>query len=223
MNGKHQGSVCILSQASRPHRAGALVLMACALCLVGSAARAQQPAPPVQDSTGDHTPPPKKYVPADVSQQLALAKDAKARTKLSLELSEQRLVRAATHTSAEQYEAAGRELGIYQAIVDDAIRYVQDNVKKDGKRRDLFKRMELALRAHVPRIETVRRMTPSEDAVHVKDCIEFVRNARAEALNSFYDDTVIRIPTGKNEKPLNPGAGPKSTSLDAPEKKPEQR
>ena len=218
MNGEHHRAVFVLSQAFRLVRRRALVLLVCAVCPLG-VARAQQQRPVLTD---DQTPPPMKYVPEETRQQLSLEKDAKARTKRSIELAEERLQRAAAQTTAERYEAAGRELGVYQAIVQDAIRYIQENVKKDGKRRDLFKRMELSLRAHMPRIETIRRTTPSEDAVHVKSCMDFVRSARVEALNSFYDDTVIRMPEAKNDKPLGGGSNAKGASLDAPEKKPEQ-
>jgi hypothetical protein len=215
VKGKQDITVSTLSQMFGVRGARALLIFACALCLSAAVRAAQNPAP-----ADDPTPPPKIYVPEEVRQQLSASKDAKARTKLSLTLSEERLQRAATHTSAEQYEAAGRELGIYQAIVEDAIRHIQNHVKKDGQRRDLFKRMELTLRAHMPRIETLRRMTPSEDAVHIRGCMDFVRDARVEALNSFYDDTVIRVPTRKNESPLKEGNNPQGTSLDAPEKKP---
>jgi hypothetical protein len=37
-------------------------------------------------------------------------------------------------------------------------------------------------------------MTPAEHAVHVKAICEYARNARSEALNAFYGDTVIREP-----------------------------
>lgn len=219
MNGEHHRAVFVLSKTFRLIRARSLVLLVCVLCpvVVARAQQQQNPDPPI-----DYTPPPMKYVPEETRQQLSLEKDAKARTKRSLELAEERLERAAAQTSSEQYEAAGRELGIYQAIIQDAIRYIQESVKKDGKRRDLFKRMELSLRAHMPRLETIRRTTPSEDAIHVKSCMDFVRGARVEALNSFYDDTVIRMPETKSEKPRNEGSNAKGASLDAPQKKPEQ-
>ncbi|HEV2706502.1 MAG TPA: hypothetical protein VGV59_11295 [Pyrinomonadaceae bacterium] len=192
-------------------------------CLVSAAAvtyaQPQQSQPSI--ATDDPSPPPVRYIPEDLRQQLSLAKDASARNKLSLQLAEESLHRAATHTASERYEAAGRELGVYQAIIEDAVRNVKENVRKDGKRRDLFKRMELTLRAHMPRIETLRRITPSEEAVHVKACMEFVREARVEALNSFYDDTVIRMP--KESESAGSTTDGKGSSPDASKKKPEQR
>jgi hypothetical protein len=197
-----------------------LLLLVLVVSVAASAhAQPQQPQPAI--STDDPSPPPVRYIPEEVRQQLSLAKDAGARNKMSLQLAEESLHRAATHTASERYEAAGRELGVYQAIIEDAVRNVKDNVRKDGKRRDLFKRMELTLRSHMPRIETIRRITPSEEAVHVKACMEFVREARVEALNSFYDDTVIRTP--KESESAGSTTDAKGSSPDDSKKKPEQR
>lgn len=198
-----------------------LLLLVCfaSAALVAHAQPQQPPQPAI--STDEPSPPPVRYIPEDARQQLATAKDASARNKLSLQLAEESLHRAATHTASERYEAAGRELGVYQAIIEDAVRNVKESVRKDGKRRDLFKRMELTLRSHMPRIETLRRITPSEEAVHVKACMEFVREARVEALNSFYDDTVIRTP--KESESDGSTTEAKAASPDASKKKPEQR
>lgn len=223
MNGKSTHTVFVLSQLSGRSMRRLLILGVCLLCLAsGIRAGQQQHAQPSPDTPSDQAPPPMKYVPDEARRQLSLAKDAKARTRLSLALADEQIHRAATFTTSEQYEAAGRELGIYQAIIEDAIRYVQQGVSKRDKQRDLFKYMELSLREHMPRIETIRRITPSEDAVHVKACMDFVRSARVEALNSFFDDTVIRLPAAKNEKPSGEGSKAQGTSLTAPEKKPEQ-
>ena len=53
----------------------------------------------------DVTPPPVKYVPADLSAQLAQAKDRKARLKLTIEMSERRLTNAATFTASATVHA----------------------------------------------------------------------------------------------------------------------
>lgn len=177
-------------------------------------------AQPSQDERPpDAAPPPLKYIPSEDGARLnAEGDDLKDRTKLSLELAEARLHRAAGRTSAGDYIAAGTELGIYQALIADAIRFLQqkgtrkDNGSIDNKTRDLFKRLELTLRNHAPRIETIRRITPSDEAYNVKEAYEFVRNARAEALNSFYDDTVIR--DAPKEKTKSPGDGRNNSASD---------
>lgn len=169
--------------------------------------------------------PPLRYVPDDVRRQLDTeARDVKARTKLALQLAEDRLARASAASEADRFEDCTNELGVYEAIVADTIRYVQTSGRTGNKLRDTFKRIELTLRAHVPRIETLRRGLPAAHAVYAKATIEFVRVQRDQALSSFYDDTVIPEPirpaaasaagvrTGATAHPVGDG-----------EKKPEQR
>ncbi|MGB8507844.1 MAG: hypothetical protein WCD76_05530 [Pyrinomonadaceae bacterium] len=181
------------------------------------AARSPQQGP-VTHASEDVAPPPMKFVPAEIRAQLDAERDLKGRTRLSLELADQRLARAASETTSERYVQAGSELGIYQAVVEDAIRFLNRTGKVKNKSRDLFKRIELALRSHMPRLETIRRNTPSAYAVHVKEALEFVRESRTEALNSFYDDTVLRepqTPPAQTETPTGDdrakGAQPPST------------
>lgn len=208
-----------------PHRARALVMcVACVLAVCafsGSEARAQ---PSQQNERPpDAAPPPLKYIPSEDGARLnAASDDLKDRTKVSIELAEERLHRAAGRTSAGDYIAAGTELGIYQAIIADAIRFLQqkgtrkNNGAIDNKTRDLFKRLELTLRNHAPRIEIIRRITPSDEAYNVKEAYDFVRAARAEALNSFYDDTVLR----DKDQPKSPGSQQNKSASDP---KPENR
>ena len=116
------------------------------------------------------------------------------------------------------------ELGVYEAIVADTMHFVQASGRTGNKLRDTFKRIELALRAHVPRIETLRRGLPAAHAVYAKATIEFVRAERDQALSAFYDDTVIPEPVRPMDKTA---AGVRAGSAAHPvpdgEKKPEQR
>lgn len=132
-----------------------------------------------------------KFVSRSERTQLSAARDAKARTRSAVTLAEARLTRAEQLTAGQQFEAASAELGIYQGLVEDALAYL-DGVAEKKKSRDIYKHLELSLRAHCSRIEAIRRMTPAEYAVHVKAICEHARNARAEALNAFYGDTVVR-------------------------------
>lgn len=156
------------------------------------AANAQDPKP--LDQTA---PPPAKVITREERSQLNQSKDEKARIKLSIELAETHLANAERHTSLQQYEGAATEAGMYWALIEDALGFMKSVDRKGNKRRDLYKRLELALRAHGPRWATMRRNTPAEYAVWIKELEEFARNGRTEALNSFYDNTVIR---GGSEK-----------------------
>jgi hypothetical protein len=156
------------------------------------AANAQDPKP--LDQTA---PPPAKVITREERSQLNQAKDEKARIKLSIELAETHLANAELQTSQQQFEGAATEAGKYWALIEDALDFMKTVDRKGNKRRDLYKRLELSLRAHGPRWATMRRNTPAEYAVWIKELEEFARNGRTEALNSFYDNTVIR---GGSEK-----------------------
>ena len=156
------------------------------------AANAQDPRPIDQTA-----PPPAKVITREERSQLNQSKDEKARIKLSIELAETHLANAESHTSQQQYEGAASEAGKYWALFEDALGFMKTVDRKGNKRRDLYKRLELSLRAHGPRWASMRRSTPAEYAVWIKEIEEFARNGRTEALNSFYDNTVIR---GGSEK-----------------------
>lgn len=175
-------------------RSGPVILLFVALFV--PAVNAQDPRP--LDQTA---PPPAKVISREERSQLNQSKDDKARVKLSIELAETHLANAENQTSQQQFEGAAAEAGMYWALIEDALNYMKTVDRKGNRRRDLYKRLELTLRAHGPRWATIRRSTPAEYAVWIKEIEEFARNGRTEALNSFYDNTVIR---GGSEKSSNP-------------------
>lgn len=190
-------------------------VVACAAFCAGEA-RAQGPVAPTDEK--DPAPPPMKFIPGETRARLANEKDIKARTRLSLELAEARLSSAEAHTQAERYDAAGAELGIYQALISDAVNFIQKTGRRDNKARDNFKRIDLALRQHTTRIEKLRRNTPAQSAVHVQAALDFVRQSRTDALESFYGDTVLRETTIQEQKaPTDQRA---TSAPPEPEKKP---
>lgn len=149
-------------------------------------------------------PPPLRLVPRDERTQLEAARDAKARTRLSVELAEARLMRAEAMTQSQQFESASRELGIYQGILDNTLLFLKEQ-KDQKKLRDIYKRFEITLRSHGIRLETIRRTTPSEYAFNIKTITDHTKNLRGEALNGFYGDTVIRDFSDEEEKALEAG------------------
>jgi len=197
--------------------------LACVAACVMIAAQGQQQGPVIQGGE-DTSPPPLKYIPSEIRSQLDGERDLKDRTRLSLELADQRLARAAEDTTAERFDQAGGDLGVYQAVVEDAIHFLRSSGKVRNKTRDLFKRVELTLRTHMPRLETIRRNTPSVYAVHVIETIEFVRQSRTDALNSFYDDTVLpESPDRKEGSPRDEHAKDTPASRTEKDKKPQPR
>ncbi len=154
-------------------------------------------------------PPPLKFISRVERTQLDSAKDPKARLRAALELAESHLVVAETKTSGHDYDAAASGVGRYWAMIEDALAYLKTLKSDSNKTRDLYKRLELTLRAHGPRLSAIRRGTPNEYAVWIKDVEDYARKGRTEALNSFYGNTVVHdgkpAPTQKSApKTLNP-------------------
>ena len=180
----------------RPSRAAGLSARALALAalvaLSCGAARAQDAAAPQQQR--EEGPPPLRYLPEDVRRRFEAERDLKARARLGMEIAEERLALAARFADEDRFEAATGEIGIYEAVVEDTVRYLRQSGRVNNKLRDIFKRVEITLRSHVTRLESIRRALPERHAVHLKNAIEFVRDHRDLALGAFYDDTVIREP-----------------------------
>ena len=188
-------------------------------------AQAQEGAAPQQPQREDG-PPPLRYVPPDVRQRLDGAKDAKTRARLSMEIAEERLIRAAQLAGEDKFAASTAEIGIYEAVVEDTVRtlHASNPGRANNKLRDIFKRVEITLRSHVTRLESIRRVLPERHAVYLKDAIDFVRDRRDQALGAFYSDSVIREPR-LNEQPTPQGerANSFTSAQPAPEKKPDQK
>ncbi len=144
---------------------------------------------PVQDQT---PPPPLKIISRLERTQIDQSKDAKARVRTTLDLALVRLGEVEAQTSQHEYAAALAGAGRYWALMEDLFGYLKTMKSDSNKTRDLYKRIELALRAHGPRLSAIRRGTPSEFSFWMKELEDFARNGRTEALNSFYGHTVFR-------------------------------
>ena len=138
------------------------------------------------------TPPPMRFVARDDRSQLTISKDAKARVRLTIELAEARLVHMESLTSHKEFEKASEVLGTYLGLIEDAMRFIGGMPREKNSTRDLYRRLDIALRAQIPRLAVMRRDTPSAYAIHLKTAEEFARNTRTEALESFYGHTVLR-------------------------------
>lgn len=163
-------------------------------------------------------PPPLKIISREERARIDAADDSKARLRTTLEFANLHLAKAEVLTSEHNFENATAELGKYEALIDDALNYLSPMVRDKNKTRDLYKRLELALRAHGPRLTAIRRSTPLEYAVWIKALEEFAREGRTEALNSFYGQTVFREPRKKTEE--TPPDKPIKNNASAPERRP---
>ena len=183
----HQASI-ILAQ----------VIAACGLVTCALGQPAQGPRLPA--------PPPMRFVSRTERSQLDAAKDPKSRLRSTIKLAEDRLVRAESLTTQKAYEEASMELGGYLGLIGDLRAFIATLVRDKGSTRDMYKHLEIAVRLHIPRIAVMRRSTPASYALHLKDAEEYVKDTRAEALDSFYGHSVLREPSP--EKSPTPKAPP---------------
>jgi hypothetical protein len=159
-------------------------------------------------------PPPFKMIVKEEREQIELSKDASKRLKLTIEFAAAHLTIAEQHTAQGNFEAAQTEVGMYNALLENVRMFMRTFKRDSNKTRDLYKRLELSMRAHGPRLTAMRRITPLEFAVWIKQVEDYAREMRTEALNSFYGHTVVSEPKNSdksNEKPKEvPSPTPKS-------------
>ena len=157
-------------------------------------------------------PPPVRVIPKEERAQLQAETDAKNRLKLTMQFATAHLDTAERHTAQSNFEQASAEVGIYHALIEDALNRLAALKRDSTRTRDTYKRLELALRAHGPRLTAMRRITPIEFAVWIKKAEDFAREGRTEALNSFYGHTVVKekSATEKPDEKPTPTPGPKT-------------
>jgi hypothetical protein len=156
-------------------------------------------------------PPPLRVIPKQDRVQLTEAKDAKARLRKTVELAQIHLQHAEQFTAEQKFEEALTELGGYAGLIEGALHFIGEMNHERTRTRDLYKQLELYLRADGPRLTSMRRVTPLEYAIRIKEVEDFARDGRAEALDSFYSDTVLRDGNKKkpdDEKPKPSGTKP---------------
>ena len=142
-----------------------------------------------------------RFVSRDERSQLTATKDSKARLRATIELAEIHLGRAEESTLLKRFDQASEEVGRYLGLIDDARVVLGALDRNKNSTRDLYRRFDIALRAHVPRLAVLRRTTPADYAGHIKAAEEFARDARTEALDSFYGHSVLREDAGAQKKP----------------------
>jgi hypothetical protein len=210
--------------AARRRQTYWLLILLTLTAVASGEARAQEADAPQQQQLRYEGPPPLRYLPQEVRGRLEAERDPKARAKLGMLIAEECLNRAEQFADQDQFVAATGQVGVYEAVVADTIGFLHKPGRANNKQRDIFKRVEITLRSHVTRLESIRRELPSQHAVYLRDAIDFVRDHRDKALGAFYDDNVIREP---HRPAQTTAAGERATSSapaqPADEKKPDQR
>lgn len=145
-----------------------------------------------------------KYVSREERNALDLVSDPKARTRKEIGLADLRLTRAEQYTNQGKFVLASEEFGCYAALIEDILGYIGQMDSDKGRTRDLYRHVDIALRAHIPRLVVMRRTTPLEYAMNIKAAEEYARDARTRALESFYGHGVVRENPEKDKKPERP-------------------
>jgi hypothetical protein len=186
---------------------GKLVLLSVLFILCAGVVFAQEPQPTPQP-TPLMAPPPLQTIPKEERTQINGATDPKQRVRITIEFAGTHLTTAEKLTAQSNYEEASREVGTYNAIIQNLLTFLADQKRDSNKTRDMYKRLELALRGDGPRLTAMRRTTPLEFAVWIKKVEDFARESRTEALNSFYGHTVVREPESNQKASEKPKESP---------------
>ena len=179
------------------HISSVLLFMAAIFILPNSGYA--QPALPQLSS-----PPPMRFVLAGDRNQLTATKDPKARIRLTIELTEAQLTKMEQLTAQKSFPEASEALGNYLGLIEDVMHFVGSMTQDKTGTRDLYRKLDIALRAQIPRLAVMRRETPADYSIHLKTAEEFVRNTRSNALDSFYGHTVLREPPNSDAKIASP-------------------
>ena len=144
-----------------------------------------------QENPMDVEPPPLRVISKEEITKLEAQKDVKGYTKLVVVLMEARLKKAETFSLESQYREMFGELGAFQSLVDRSLIFLNKHDTDSGKVLNNFKRLEISLRAFLPRLELIRRELPFRYEFYTRKLIIYVRNARTRAIEPFYDDSVV--------------------------------
>ena len=143
------------------------------------------------DKPEDLVPPPLAIVSKGEKSQLEAESDAKKHTQLSIELMDARLIKATELSSKNQYKESLDELGAFQALLRNAFNFLKRNNNGSKKILNNYKKFEISLRGFMPKLEIIRRDMPIKYGYHVRTLMKFVREARANAVEPLFDDSVL--------------------------------
>ena len=160
-------------------------LLLVALLLLPSAALGQK-----DDLPDGVVPPPLSVLSEKEADLLEEESSAKKRTKLAIELMDNRLLKSESSSKAKEFQNSLNQLGHFRALM---LATLVDLKRSEINRKALRnnKRFEIALRSFIPRLELVRRALPFSHSYHVTILIKDVRKARTETIEPFFDDTVL--------------------------------
>lgn len=166
---------------------GFLLLTFVSLSFVTNAS-AQSMSAASQTAVAETAPPPLKLLSKDEKTALEAESQAKGRTSLTLDLMEARLKAAEQFHSSEEYFSMYKELGGFQALLDNQLEFLIRNSGTSNKVVSSLKKFEISLHAFAPRIEILRREVPSTYEPYLKSLLKYLSEAREKALEPLFGD-----------------------------------
>lgn len=151
---------------------------------------AQPPIDEEDEFDPNAAPPPVKVMSDRERSQLDAEQGLKDRTKLALELMGSRLSNAEDLNAKNEFTAMYNELGIFHALMDDTLEFLESAPRKD-KTLDNLKRFEMALRTFAPRLALIRREIPNEYDHYIRSLLRYLRDARSRAIEPLFGNSVV--------------------------------
>ena len=136
-------------------------------------------------------PPPVSALPRADRERLNSKSDIKDRTRLALEMMNERLASAEKLVAGEDYDNLFKELGIFQAVMEDCLDFLHSRGVDRGKVLDNFKRFEMGIRPFMARLENIRREVPFKYEEYLGNLMKAVRDARTRATEPMFSDRIV--------------------------------
>ncbi len=134
-------------------------------------------------------PPPLSVLSKEEKNQLKAIFKTKKRVKLALIFMNARLAKSSEYAESKRYEESLIQLGGFRALLRNTLKFLHSKRKAS---RGNFKRLEIALRKVMPKLELVRRKMPFKYGYHVNQLMKTVRKARGTAIKPIFGNTVLR-------------------------------
>jgi hypothetical protein len=103
-----------------------------------------------------------------------------------------RLKKAEDLNSQQRFSEMFDELGAFHALVDRSLEFLNRNDSGEGKVLNNFKRLEMSLRAFLPRLEIIRRDLPEKYEFYVRELGKSIRKARGKAIDPLFSETDVK-------------------------------
>ena len=184
----------VIESGQRTHRTVILALICLCIALAIAPSAFSQ-----DDDDTDAAPPPIKAVPTTERNELSTEPSLKDRTRVSLTFMDSHIAAAERLSTDHNANGAFKELGIFEALMDDSVTYLAKGDTNNVKTLDALRKLEIGLRGFMPRLETIRRILPLNCDEYVRKLMKSLRDARAKAVDPQFSDNVVRPKTAQNQ------------------------